>query len=101
MSVFSTFVNSILPAVLSAFWKLVMAVVILLVGHFLIKFAHKKFTNHHYKKPVDPGLIGFLCTVIKIALYILLIYVIHCMTQPCSERFSLYGLFFSAAGDRR
>ncbi len=92
MSAFSSFIYSIIPAVLGAFWNLVIAVAILLVGHFLIKYACKKFANHNYKNPIDPGLLGFLGTVIKIALYILLIYLVAAIVGiPTASFVALIG----------
>ena len=67
---------SVLPSLLNAFWKLIAATVILIVGHVLIKAICKRIKENKYKKPIDPGLLGFLTTVIKASLYILLVYVV-------------------------
>lgn len=89
---FLNFIYSMIPSWIGAFWNLLIAVAILLVGHFLIKYVCKKFSTHNYKKQIDPGLLGFLSTVIKIALYILLIYTVAAIVGvPTASFVALIG----------
>lgn len=83
---------SVLPSLLNAFWKLIAAVVILIVGHAIIKVVCKRIKEKKYKRPIDPGLLGFLTTVIKVALYILLIYVVAAIVGiPTASFVALIG----------
>lgn len=73
---FMDYLYSLLPGVLGAFWNLIIAVVLLIVGHILIKNACKKVANSTCDGKADKGLMRFLSSLLKIALYALLVYIV-------------------------
>jgi len=82
----------VFPSLLNAFWKLIAAAVILIVGHSLIKSVCKRIKENNYKKPIDQGLIGFIATAIKVSLYILLVYVVAAIVGiPTASFVALIG----------
>ncbi|MBR6558845.1 MAG: mechanosensitive ion channel family protein [Clostridia bacterium] len=67
---------SLIPSALGAFWNLLIAVVILIVGHIIIKKICRKVANRDYNGKAEQGLMRFLAFVLKISLYVLLVYTV-------------------------
>ncbi len=63
----------ILAACINVAWRLVAALIVFIVGHWLIKFIVKKFKCGKKIRSLDPTVTGFINSFIKIGLYILLI----------------------------
>lgn len=66
------FIVASLPAVLSFLLDLLWIVILLVVGSKLIKFAVKLLKNVMSKGNVEPGVVTFLCSLAKYALYFVL-----------------------------
>ena len=53
--------------------RLLICVIILIIGHFIIKFVTKKLLNSKKMEKLDPGVRGFLRTAVKVLLNVILI----------------------------
>lgn len=68
-----TYLQGVLPTALSFCVRLVIAVVILLVGMKIIKSVVKVIEKSMRRRNVEPGVLSFLCSLIKYSLYFVLI----------------------------
>ena len=76
LGVVEQYLNDFMPNVLSFLIQLIIAVLVLVVGSRLIKWVQKILKKSMEKHSVDPGVMTFLLSLIKYALYFVLILVI-------------------------
>ena len=76
LGVVEQYLNDFMPNVLSFLIQLIIAVLVLVVGSRLIKWVQKILKKSMEKHTVDPGVMTFLLSLIKYALYFVLILVI-------------------------
>ncbi len=68
-NILTSFINGCIDVA----WRLLVAVIILVVGRFVVKFIVKRVKNsNRCKEKLDPTLHKFLCNVIKFGLYVIL-----------------------------
>ncbi len=68
-AIFTSFVNGCI----SIAWRLIVALLILVIGRFIVKFVVKRVRNNkRMAEKLDPTLHKFLCNLIKFSLYVLL-----------------------------
>ena len=79
MIAFVNYLYSLIPGILSAFWNLVIAVVLFIIGHILIKNVCRKIATRDYQGKADAGLMRFLASVLRIVLYAVLVCVVASM----------------------
>ena len=88
----NSLVSSILPDIIRGFWRIVVAVVILIVGHLVIKKVCARVKTRDYKGRIEPGAAGFIASVLKIALYAVLIYTVAALVGiPTASIVALIG----------
>lgn len=71
-----TYLQGVLPTALSFCVRLIIAVVVLLIGMKIIKSVVKVIEKGMRRKNVEPGVLSFLCSLIKYTLYFLLIMIL-------------------------
>ena len=92
MEQINSLVSSILPDIIRGFWRIVVAVVILIVGHLVIKKVCARVKTRDYKGRIEPGAAGFIASVLKIALYAVLIYTVAALVGiPTASIVALIG----------
>ena len=84
--------TNIADKVISIAGRLLICVVILIVGHFIIKFVTKKILNSKKMAKLDPGVRGFLRTFIKVLLNtILIVSVVGILGIPMASVIAVLG----------
>jgi small conductance mechanosensitive channel len=84
--------TNIADKVISIAGRLLICVVILIIGHFIIKFVTKKILNSKKMAKLDPGVRGFLRTFIKVLLNtILIVSVVGILGIPMASVIAVLG----------
>lgn len=92
MIAFVNYLYSLIPGILGAFWNLLIAVVLFIVGHIVIKNLCRKIATRDYQGKVDAGLMRFLASVLKVGLYVLLVYIVATLVGiPTASFVALIG----------
>ena len=89
--------NSILAVCIDIAWRLVAALLVLLVGHWIIKVVLKKIKNGKKIKEIDPTAQTFINNLVKFGLYtILIISVVAIIGIPMASVITLFASFGAA-----
>ncbi len=70
------FFRNLIPASMDAILTIVLGLIVFIIGHKLVKKLLKMFRKGMEKRNMEPGVVSFLISAIKICLYVLLVVVV-------------------------
>lgn len=92
---FVVFIQEHIPDFIEFGFRLLIAVLIFLVGRFLVRWIRKRIRNYLHRKNADTGLTQFTDSFLKIALYIFLILIV---AANLGIEISSISMLFASAG---
>ncbi len=92
---FVVFIQEHIPDFIEFGFRVLIAILIFLVGRFLIKWIRKRIRNYLNRKSADTGLTQFTDSFLKIALYIFLILIV---SANLGIEISSISMLFASAG---